>query len=44
MREGTAGFERFTASLIVVSGRGAGEEHVVERPCWLVGRGPCVDA
>ena len=39
-----AGFERFTASLIVVSGRGAGEEHVVERPHWLVGRGPGVDA
>ncbi len=39
-----AGFERFTASLIVVSGRGVGEEHVVERPQWLVGRGPGVDA
>ena len=44
MREGAAGFERFTASLIVVSGRGAGEEHVVGRPHWLVGRGPGVDA
>jgi pSer/pThr/pTyr-binding forkhead associated (FHA) protein len=39
-----AGFERFTASLIVVSGRGVGEEHVLERPQWLVGRGPGVDA
>jgi pSer/pThr/pTyr-binding forkhead associated (FHA) protein len=38
------GFERYTASLIVVSGRGVGEEHVVERPRWLVGRGPGVDA
>jgi len=28
----------------VVSARGAGEEHVVERPHWLVGRGPGVDA
>ena len=44
MREGGAGFERFTASLIVVSGRGVGEEHVVDRPHWLVGRGPGVDA
>ena len=44
MREGASGFERFTASLIVVSGRGAGEEHVVGRPHWLVGRGPGVDA
>ena len=42
--EGPACFERYTASLIVVSGRGAGEEHVVERPHWLVGRGPDVDA
>jgi pSer/pThr/pTyr-binding forkhead associated (FHA) protein len=38
------GFERYSASLIVVSGSGAGEEHVVERPRWLVGRGPSVDA
>ena len=44
MRESASGFERFTASLIVVSGRGAGEEHVVGRPHWLVGRGPGVDA
>lgn len=44
MREAGAGFERFTATLIVVSGRAAGEEHVVERPHWLVGRGPGVDA
>lgn len=43
MREGT-GFERYTASLIVVTGRGAGEEHVVGRPHWLIGRGPGVDA
>jgi pSer/pThr/pTyr-binding forkhead associated (FHA) protein len=41
---GPAGFERYSASLIVVSGRGAGEEHAVERPHWLVGRGPGVDA
>jgi pSer/pThr/pTyr-binding forkhead associated (FHA) protein len=38
------GFDRYTASLIVVSGAGTGEEHLVERPCWLVGRGPDVDA
>jgi pSer/pThr/pTyr-binding forkhead associated (FHA) protein len=38
------GFERFTASLIIVSGGDTGEEHVVERPQWLVGRGPGVDA
>jgi pSer/pThr/pTyr-binding forkhead associated (FHA) protein len=37
-------FERYSASLIVVSGRSCGEEHVVERPRWLVGRGPGVDA
>jgi pSer/pThr/pTyr-binding forkhead associated (FHA) protein len=37
-------FERYTASLIVVSGRGTGEEHAVERPQWLIGRGPDVDA
>ena len=45
-REGIAGagFQRYSASLIVVSGRGAGEEHAVERPRWLVGRGPGVDA
>jgi pSer/pThr/pTyr-binding forkhead associated (FHA) protein len=36
-------FERYTASLIVVAGAGIGEEHVVERPCWLLGRGPEVD-
>ncbi len=41
---GRDGFERYTASLIVVSGPGAGEEHVVERPDWLLGRGPSVDA
>ena len=38
------GFERYTASLIVVSGRGAGEEHVVERPQLAGGAGPGVDA
>ena len=38
------GFERYSASLIVVSGGLCGEEHVVERPRWLVGRGPDVDA
>jgi pSer/pThr/pTyr-binding forkhead associated (FHA) protein len=38
------GFDRFTASLIVVAGDGTGEEHVVARPRWLVGRGPDVDA
>ena len=38
------GFDRYTASLIVVSGAGTGEEHLVERPSWLVGRGPSVDA
>jgi pSer/pThr/pTyr-binding forkhead associated (FHA) protein len=37
-------FERYSASLIVVSGGSCGEEHVVERPRWLVGRGPGVDA
>jgi pSer/pThr/pTyr-binding forkhead associated (FHA) protein len=41
---GSQGFERYTASLIVVSGAGTGEEHVMERPHWLVGRGPDVDA
>lgn len=41
---GSDGFERYTASLIVVSGDGTGEEHVVERPRWLLGRGPEVDA
>jgi pSer/pThr/pTyr-binding forkhead associated (FHA) protein len=43
-RSGGDEFERYTASLIVVSARGAGEEHVVERPYWLLGRGPGVDA
>src|SRR5512138_414474 len=42
-RAGGEAFERYTASLIVVAGVGAGEEHVVERPCWLLGRGPEVD-
>jgi pSer/pThr/pTyr-binding forkhead associated (FHA) protein len=37
-------FERYSASLIVVSGDGEGEEHQLERPRWLVGRGPEVDA
>jgi len=41
---GSEGFDRYTASLIVVSGEGTGEEHVVARPHWLVGRGPDVDA
>jgi pSer/pThr/pTyr-binding forkhead associated (FHA) protein len=41
---GNDGFDRFTASLIVVAGDGTGEEHVVARPRWLVGRGPDVDA
>jgi pSer/pThr/pTyr-binding forkhead associated (FHA) protein len=43
-RSGSEGFGRYTASLIVVSGSGTGEEHFVERPRWLVGRGPEVDA
>jgi pSer/pThr/pTyr-binding forkhead associated (FHA) protein len=43
-RTGSDGFERYSASLIVVSGRGIGEEHVVGSPRWLVGRGPDVDA
>jgi pSer/pThr/pTyr-binding forkhead associated (FHA) protein len=38
------GFERYSASLIVVSGGPCGEEHLVARPRWLVGRGPGVDA
>ena len=41
---GSDGFDRYTASLIVVSGEGTGEEHVVAHPRWLVGRGPGVDA
>ncbi len=41
---GSDGFERYSASLIVVAGDGTGEEHVVARPHWLVGRGPDVDA
>ena len=44
MRNGSDEFDRYTASLIVVSGEGTGEEHVVARPHWLVGRGPGVDA
>ena len=44
MRIGSDGFDRYSASLIVVSGGGTGEEHVVARPHWLVGRGPGVDA
>lgn len=43
-RSGSDGFERFTASLIVVSGGYRGEEHVVAEPRWLLGRGPGVDA
>lgn len=38
------GFERVRASLIAVSGEHAGEEHPVDRPRWLLGRGPGVDA
>jgi pSer/pThr/pTyr-binding forkhead associated (FHA) protein len=41
---GGEGFECYTASLIVVSGAASGEEHLVERAQWLVGRGPDVDA
>lgn len=37
------GFERLRASLIAVSGERAGEEHPVDRPRWLLGRGPGVD-
>lgn len=38
------GFERLRASLIVVAGGAApGEEHAVDQPRWLVGRGPGVD-
>ena len=36
-------FERYVASLIVVSGDGEGEEHRLERPRWLLGKGPEVD-
>jgi len=43
-REAAQGFERYSASLIVVTGSGRGEEHLVERADWLVGRGPGVDA
>ena len=43
-KPGSEGFDHYTASLIVVSGDRTGEEHVVERPSWLVGRGPDVDA
>ena len=43
-KAGNDGFDRYTASLIVVAGDGTGEEHLVERPRWLVGRGPDVDA
>ena len=43
-KTGNDGFDRYSASLIVVAGDGTGEEHVVERPRWLVGRGPDVDA
>jgi len=38
------GFERVRASLIAVSGEHTGEEHPVDRPRWLLGRGPGVDA
>jgi two-component system NtrC family sensor kinase len=37
-------FDRCTASLIVVAGDCEGEEHAVERPRWLLGRGPDADA
>jgi pSer/pThr/pTyr-binding forkhead associated (FHA) protein len=40
---GGEGFERYTASLIVVAGGSTGEEHIVESPRWLLGRGPEVD-
>jgi pSer/pThr/pTyr-binding forkhead associated (FHA) protein len=43
-KAGNDGFDRYTASLIVVAGDSTGEEHVVARPDWLVGRGPDVDA
>ncbi len=43
MRE-RGGFDRYVASLIVVSGDAEGEEHRVERPRWLLGQGPDVDA
>jgi pSer/pThr/pTyr-binding forkhead associated (FHA) protein len=43
MRE-PSDFGRYVASLIVVSGDSEGEEHRVERPRWLLGRGPEVDA
>ena len=43
-KTGNDGFDRYCASLIVVAGDGTGEEHLVERPRWLVGRGPDVDA
>lgn len=40
----TRGFERVRASLIVVAGELAGEEHPVDQPRWVLGRGPGVDA
>ena len=39
-----AGFlERFEATLVVVRGRGAGQEHALDRPKLVLGRGPGVD-
>ena len=39
-----AGFlERFDATLVVVRGKGAGDEHALERPKLVLGRGPGVD-
>lgn len=43
MRE-SGDFERYVASLIVVSGDCEGDEHRVERPRWVLGTGPDVDA
>lgn len=40
---GAEDFERFEASLIVVAGGPDGEEHPVDRPRLVLGRGPGVD-
>ena len=42
-RGGAEDFGRFEASLIVVAGGPEGEEHPVDRPRLVLGRGPGVD-
>lgn len=42
-RSGAEDFGRFEASLIVVAGGPEGDEHPVDRPRLLLGRGPGVD-